>query len=237
MNWAELFSKEWVRLVGMLLIGVTVGALFYPTKHIEEKLHKVHQEEIIALKESHSKETQDLTEKYSSSVAENKSLKIESEHKISKLTEEVRTLKQRTSTQTYKLVKPDGTIEERTFTESEIDQSSRVVTQIQEEFKQKVESIENRYATIHAERVTALKREFDSKESQYKKTIDELTQSRTVTVNEKRFGLEAGILTDKNYYGHATMDLWGPLFIGVHGELSNEKLNGTKMGAGVGIRF
>lgn len=237
MNWAELFSKEWVRLVGVLLIGITIGALFYPTKRIEEKLHKVHQEEMASLKEVHSRETKELTEKYDSAVAESKSVKAESERKISQLTEEVRTLRQRTSTQTYKLVKPDGTIEERTFTESEIDQSSRVVTQIQEEFKQKVESIENRYAVIHAERVTALKREFDSKESEYKKTIDELTKSRTVTVNEKRFGIEAGILTDKNYYGHATMDLWGPIFLGVHGELSSEKLNGNKMGAGIGMRF
>lgn len=237
MNWAELLTKEWVRLVGMLLLGVTIGALFYPTKRIEEKMTAKHQEEMSALKEQHSKETKDLTEKYDSAVAESKSLKTESERKISKLTDEVKTLKAKTKSSTYKLVKPDGTIEERTFTESEIDESSHVVTQIQEEFKTKVEQIENRYAIIHAERVTAIKKEFDSKESSYKKTIDELTKSKTVSVNEKRFGLEAGILTDKNYYGHATMDLWGPIFLGVHGELSQDKLNGNKMGAGVGLRF
>ena len=188
MNWAELLSKEWVRLVGVLLIGVTIGALFYPTKHIEEKLTAKHQEEMAALKEQHSKEMVDVTEKYAASLKENKSLKEESEHKIAKLTDEVKTLKQRTKSSTYKLVKPDGTIEERTFSESEVDESSHVVTQIQEEFKKKVESIETRYAQIHSERVTAIKKEFDSKESEYKKTIDELTKSKTVSVNEKRFG-------------------------------------------------
>ena len=235
--WKELLSKEWVRLVGVLLIGITIGALFYPTKHIEEKLTVKHQEEINNLKEQHSKEMVDVTEKYASSLKENKSLKEESERKISKLTDEVKSLKSKTKSSTYKLVKPDGTIEERTFSESEIDESSHVVTQIQEEFKTKVEQIESRYATIHAERVTAIKKEFDSKESEYKKTIDELTKSKTVSVNEKRFGIEAGILTDKNYYGHATMDLWGPVFLGVHGELSQERLNGNKMGAGIGLRF
>lgn len=237
MDWAALWAKEWVRLVAMLLLGITIGAIFYPTKRIEEKLTVKHQEEMTALKEQHSKETKDLTEKYDSAVAETKSLKVESERKISKLTDEVKTLKTKQKSSTYKLIKPDGTIEERTFSESEVDESSHVVTQIQEEFKTKIESIENRYAIIHAERVTAIKKEFDSKEASYKKTIDELTKSKTVSVNEKRFGLEAGILTDKNYYGHATMDLWGPVFIGVHGELSQDKLNGNKMGAGIGLRF
>ena len=235
MSLAELFSKEWVRLVGVLLIGVTIGALFYPTKRIEEKLTIKHQEEVSALKEVHSKETKNLTEKYDSALAESKSLKQESEHKIAKLTDEVKSLKSRSTTTTYKLVKPDGTIEERTFSQSEIDESSRVVTQIQEEFKTKIESIETRYATIHSERVTAIKREFDSKEEEYRKTIDELQKSKTVSVNEKRFGIEGGYLSNKNYYGHATMDLWGPVFLGVHGELSQH--DGNKLGAGLGLRF
>ncbi len=237
MNWAELFSKEWVRLVSVLLLGITIGALFYPTQRIEEKLTKKHEEEIAALKEEHQKTVVDLTERYASSLKENKTLKEESEQKITKLTDEVKTLKSKSKTSTYKLVKPDGTIEERTFSESEVDESSHVVTQIQEEFKKKVESIESRYAQIHAERVTAIKQEFDSKESQYKKTIDELTKSKTVSINEKRFGVEAGITNEKNYYGHATMDVWGPTFIGVHGQLGANGNDANNMGIGVGLRF
>lgn len=233
---SDLLSKEWVRLVGVLLIGITIGVVFYPSKRIEEKLTQKHQEEIAILKESHSKETKDLTEKYDSVVSESKSIKSESERKITKLTDEVRTLKSKTKVATYKLVKPDGTIEERSFTENEVDESSHVVTQIQEEFKQKVESIENRYAAIHSERVLAIKKEFDSKESEYKKTIDELQKSKTVTVNEKKFGLEAGITNEKNYYGHATMDVWGPTFVGVHGQVGPNN-DSNNLGIGLGLRF
>lgn len=232
----DLLTQEWVKYVGVLLIGVTIGVVFYPTKTIEEKLTQKHQEEISSLKESRSKETKDLTEKLDIAVAESKSLKQETSRTIAKLTNEVRTLKTKQKTSTYKLVKPDGTIEERTFSESEIDESSHVVTQIQEEFKTKIEQIETKYVTIHSERVLAIKKEFDSKESGYKKTIDELSKSKTVTVNEKKFGIEAGMMNNKNYYGHATMDVWGPVFIGIQGELgANDQ--GNKLGAGLGLRF
>lgn len=236
MNYKELLSKEWVRLVGVLLIGVTIGAVFYPTKHIEEKMTAKHQEEVALLKESHSKEVYELNEKYVASVQENKQLHIESEQKITKLTNEVKTLQSKQKIATYKLIKPDGTIEERTFTESEVNESSKVVTSIQEEFKTKIDQIETKWSTIHQERVSKLVKDFDSKEMEYKKTIDELSKSKVVTTNEKRFGVEAGIMNDKNYYGHATMDVWGPTFVGVHGELGQNG-DGNKLGVGLGLRF
>ena len=235
MNFLDLLKNEYVRGVLVLLMGITIGAVFYPTKRIEEKLTQKYQEEITLLKESHSKEVQDITEKYASSLKENKELHIQSEQKITKLTNEVKTLKSKQKIATYKLIKPDGTIEERTFSETEIDESSKVVTSIQEEFKQKIDQIETKWSDIHKERVTKIQKNFDAKETEYKKTIDELTKSRTVSVNEKRFGLEAGMMSNKDYYGHATADLWGPVFIGVHGELGSN--NDNKLGAGIGLRF
>jgi uncharacterized membrane-anchored protein YhcB (DUF1043 family) len=219
----------------MLLIGVTIGAVFYPTKKIEEKLHYQYQQEISSLKEVHSKEVQEVNEKYASSLKENKELHIETERKVSKLTTEIKSLQSKQKTAYYKLIKPDGTIEIKKFTESEVNESSKVVTQIQEEFKTKIDKIETKWSEIHKERVAKLQKDFDSKESGYQKTIEELTKSKTVSINEKRFGLEAGMMTNKNYYGHATADLWGPVFIGIHGELGAN--NDNKLGAGVGLRF
>lgn len=235
MNFAELLTKEWVRLVGMLLLGVTVGAVFYPTKRIEEKVTKKFESEIASLKEVHSKEMQQTTEKYEASLKEAKELHIESERKVSKLTTENRNLQARVKTSYYKLIKPDGTIEIKRFTDSEVTESTRVVTQIQEEFKVKIDAIETKWSDIHKERITAVLKQFDSKEQEYKRQISELQSSRTVSVNEKRFGLEAGIMSDKDYYGHATADLWGPIFVGVHGELG--KNNENKLGAGIGLHF
>lgn len=235
MNFADLLSKEWFRLVGVLLIGITIGALFYPTKKVEEKITQKYEQEISSLKEEHVKLSVESDEKWLKIVNEARIKKEETEHKLTKLTDEIKSLKSKSKVSTYKLVKPDGTIEERTFTENEVDQSSRTVTKIQEEFKQKIESIETKYATIHSERVTNIKKEYDSKESEYKKTIAELTKSKTVSVNEKKFGIEAGMMSNKNYYGHATADLWGPVFVGVHGELGTN--NDNKLGAGIGLRF
>lgn len=232
----DLLSNEWVRLAGVFLVGVTIGVVFYPTKRIEEKLTQKHQEEITKLKEQHQAESTSSYERLSKLIVEQTELRKESERKVIKLTDEVRTLKSKSKVSTYKLIKPDGTIEERTFSESEVDESNHVVTQIQEEFKTKIEQIESKYANIHSERVLAIKKEFDSKESEYKKTIDELSKSRTVSVNEKRFALEAGITTEKNYYGHATMDVWGPTFLGVHGEMDPNN-NKNQLGVGLGFRF
>lgn len=236
MNFIELLKNEYIRGALILVVGITIGVIFYPSKRIEEKLSTTHQEEIVKLKEQHSKEVQKLSQELDVQVKENKELHITTEKKINSLTSQVSELKSKQKVSTYKLVKPDGTIEERTFSESEVDQSTKTVTKIQEEFKQKVDSIESKWSKIHEQRVSELKKEFDSKEQEYKKQIDTLEKSRVVTTNEKKFGVEIGVKTNKDYYGHATMDVWGPTFIGVHGDYNEENKN-TQLGVGLGLRF
>ena len=230
----NLLNKEWFRLTLTLLVGITVGVIFYPSKKIEETLSIKHQEEIRSLKESSSKEILAITDKYTSSVKENNTLHIQSEHKISKLSEEIKTLQSKQKTAYYKLIKPDGTIEIKNFTESEVNSSSQTISKIQEEFKTKIDQIETKWSDIHKERVATLQKEFNSKELDYKKTINELQKTKTVSINEKKFGIEGGYLSGKNYYGHATMDLWGPVFIGVHGEFGT---NDNRLGMGLGLKF
>lgn len=234
-NLKEALNNQYVRYILVLFIGVTIGAIFYPTKKVEEKLTQKYEQQISSLKEEHKKETSDLTDKYEASLRSEKTRVEESERKISKLTSEVKNLQSKQKISTYKIVKPDGTIEERTFTETDINESTKVISKIQEEFKTKISEIENTYAKVHRERVESVKKEFDSKEQQYQKTIAELQKSKTVSVNEKRFGLEVGVLSNKDYYGHATMDLWGPVFVGLHGQMGQNDNNA--LGAGLGIRF
>ena len=233
----DLLQKEWVRYVGVLLIGVTVGALFYPTKRIEEKTSQKYEQQITSLKEQHSTELKKVNESLDKATAESKSYHQETERKISTLTSQVTELKSKQKITTYKLVKPDGTIEERSYTENDIDQSSKTVTSIQEEFKQKIDAIETKWSTIHQQRVTELSKQFDAKEQAYQKTIASLETSKVTSINEKHFGLEAGITTDKNYYGHATMDVWGPTFVGVHGQVGSNGNNANNLGIGLGLRF
>lgn len=230
-----LLQKEWFRYLLVLFVGVTVGAIFYPTKHIEEKVSLKYEQEISKIKEEHLQEKTKIQEDYQERVKTVSSRLEESEKKVSQLNIQVRDLKSKQKTAYYKIVRPDGTIEIKKFTESEVSESTTVITQIQEEFKTKIAQIETKWSDIHKQRVTELQRQFDSKESEYKKTIEELQKSKVVTVNEKRFGLEVGLMSNKNYYGHASMDLWGPVFVGLQGEVGEN--NDNKLGIGLGLRF
>jgi hypothetical protein len=229
----EFLKNEYVRYVLILLVGITIGVIFYPSKRMEEKLSLKYEQEITSLKEIHSKETSDLNEKFIQTNNEVKSYKMEQELKVTKLTSEIKSLQSKQKTSYFKIVRPDGTVEIKKFTENEINQSSQVITQVQEEFKQKVESIEQKWSSIHKERVLKIENEFNSKESEYKKTIEELQKSKITTTNQKRFGLETGIFTNKDYYGHISMDVWGPMYIGIIAEHGINNL----LGVGTGIRF
>jgi hypothetical protein len=212
---------------------MAIGAIFYPTKRIEEKLKIRHEEETKSLKEQHSKEVEKIQDLYVETARSYREYHDESESKISTLKTEVRTLKSKQKTAYYKLIKPDGTIEIKKFSETEVDESTKVVTQIQEEFKRKIDSIEQKWTDIHKSRVSEIKKEFTLKEEQYKHRIDELEKSKVTEINKKSFGVEAGVLLNKNYYGHVTYDILGPIFLGIHGELGVS----PTAGAGLGLRF
>jgi hypothetical protein len=121
-----------------------------------------------------------------------------------------------------------------------VEQSTRTVTKIQEEFKQKIDSIEQKWSKLHEEAVTKLVKQFDSKEQEYKQTIASYEKTKTVSINEKHFGVEAGMMSDRDIYAHATMDVWGPIFIGLQGEVqypNNDNKADNRIGAGLGLRF
>ena len=233
MNVKEVLQNPIVRYVLVLLVGATIGAIFYPTKRIEEKLTKKFEEDITKLKEVHSVELKTVNDKLDTVTAQYSSYKKDSESKITTLTVQVKDLTSKQKTAYYKIIRPDGTIEIKKFTESEVTESTKVITQIQEEYKTKIEQIETKWEKIHKERVTTISKEFSQKEKEMQHRIEELEQSKVVDINPKRFGVEAGILTSKDYYGHVTVDVWGPIMLGVHGQMGNNKA----LGAGVGLRF
>ena len=218
----------------VLLVGVAIGAIFYPTKHIEESLEKKHQEEITTLKEQHAKEDAKLQESIDKAQAETKQLHSSTDATINKLTTQIHDLQSKQKTSYYKIVRPDGTVEIKKYTESEVTESTKVITQIQEEFKQKIDAIEAKWETLHKERVAELKKDFDSKEQSYKKEIDELKQTKVVDINKKSFGVEGGMLLDGDYYMHATYDLFGPFFLGLQTQFG---VDDKTVGAGIGLRF
>jgi hypothetical protein len=222
-----------VQIALVFVGGMAVGALFYPTKHIEETLTTKHEEEVKIIKEQHSKELSSKQEELNKVIAESRTYQRDTEKKITSLTTEVHNLKSNKKTAYYKIVKPDGTVEIRKFSESEVTESTQVITQIQSEFKEKVVEIENKWESLHKKRVTEIKKEFSSKEEEYKHTIDELKKTKVVDINKKTFGIEGGLMLNKNAYAHITADLFGPIFFGLQSELGPA----PSAGAGFGLRF
>lgn len=229
----DIVEKAWFRHTVVLLIGISVGAIFYPTKRIEERVAEKYEEQIKTLKQKQEQETRALREEKENVSKELVNYKKETETKLNKNLEEIRDLKKKQKTSYFKIVKPDGTIEIRRFSESEETESTKIVEQIKQEFKEKLDSTEEKWKKIHEERVELLVHSFQEQESNYLSKIKELEKQKTISINAKKISIDAGLLSTKDYYGHATVDFWGPLVIGIHGQVGTQEA----FGAGIGIRF
>lgn len=228
-----------IQLILTLCLGVIIGALAYPSKSIREEERSTYQNQLTKLKEQHASELSSAKQEFSKKETEFKEFKQDTEKKLVKLTQQVTDLKSKQKTSYYKLIKPDGTIEIKKFSESEVTESTKVVSKIQEEFKERISSLEKRWSDIHEQRVLDIKKQFDTKESEYQLTIAELKKEKKIEINQKRFGLEFGYTTQSRYYVHSTADVVGPVFFGLHGEIDSSlsiNQNGA-LGLGVGIRF
>ena len=228
-----LLNNKWASHVMMLLIGAVIGGVFYPTKHVEETLTKRHEAEIATLNQTHATEVASTKAQYDKQLSDVKKTKIQSDKKVSILTTQVRNLQTKQKTTYYKLVHPDGTVEIKESSEKDSSESDKVTAQIQQEYKTKIDEVETKWETIHKQMVTQLQKEYDTKSQTYQKTIDDLKQTKVVDTNAKSFGVEAGMLTNRDYYGHITYDVIGPIFLGLHAE------GGTNnaLGIGAGLRF
>jgi predicted RNase H-like nuclease (RuvC/YqgF family) len=216
-----------------LVAGVAIGAVFYPTKHIEEKISKTYEEKISQINTQHQQELSTQKDTYEKQLSETKQVVSSSQHTIDTLQTSIRELKSREHYTYYKIVHPDGTIEEKKVLDRETDDTSSTVTKIQEEYKQQLASIETRYETIHQERVAEIKKDYDSQITTLKSQISTYESSKVTDINKKNYGIEAGYLSNQSYYIHGTADVFGPVFVGIHGETGTS----NSIGAGIGLRL
>jgi hypothetical protein len=232
-------ESKLVQFLLVAFISAAAGALLYPTKHIEETYKEHYEQELSKQKEVYEKKISDTKESYDKELQSSRQEKLQLDAKLASLTIEIHTLQSKQKTAKFKIVRPDGTIEEKEFTSSETNETNQMITQIQQEFKVKVDSIEQKWEKVHKERVAKLQQEFASKEKDYQKTIHDLEETKVVDINKKSGALEVGMLSNGNAYIHPTYDLFGPFFVGAQaqGPVSAGTGNGFAAGAGVGIRF
>jgi uncharacterized membrane-anchored protein YhcB (DUF1043 family) len=229
----KITSSPILRYIAILIAGVAIGALFYPTKRIEERVSSKYEEEITHLKQEHEQSTKKLTEELTKTKEQQTHITRDYEQKITQLTTQISHLKSSTKTSYYKIVRPDGTVEIKKFSENDVSESTTVITQIQQEFKEKIDEIEVKWEKIHKERVEKLHHDYSAKEAQYQSKISELEKSKVTEINPRKLGLELGLLSNRDYYLHANADVFGPLFIGVHSQIGLY----PSLGGGLGIRF
>ena len=219
----------------VLVVGIVIGAIFYPTKHIEERMNKMWQKRVDTVREWGENIGKKHLDDHRKEVKAHNETKIEMTKKISKLEMKVTELNAKKKETFYKIVKPDGTIEIKKYKESEVNETTKVVTKIREEFDQKIKSIASKWQAVHKKRISILKKEYSEKEAKYQAEIKQLKSEKIVDINPKSFGLEVGYLHNKNWYSHTSYDLFGPVFIGIHTE--SDFKDDFVVGGGIGVRF
>lgn len=216
-----------------LLVGVAIGALFYPTKHIEETVSKKYEQQISQLNTQHYAELASMKSSYDKQLSDSKTVIASSQKTITSLRSSVQQLKTASHYTDYKIVHPDGTIEEKKVLDKSSDDTSTVVSQVQAEYKTQLSAIETKYETLHQQRVQEISKSYDSQIATLKTTISSMQSTKVEDTNKKNYGIEAGALSNSSYYVHGNADVFGPVFIGIHGEAGSS--NG--IGAGLGLRF
>ena len=231
-----MLKNKYTQLVLTLLIGIGIGAIFYPSKTItKEEMYKFEQK--IERLETEKKNLTSFYEKQiNKEEREHKEFKEEITKKTESLREENFQLKQKVSEKRFKIVRPDGTVEEKWFKDSETDVVSSTVTKIKSEFTRKVTEIENKWKSIHEKRISKIRETYERKIAESKNERVEIVKKKKVQINKKSFGLSLGYTSDQKYFSSIMYDVYGPFFLDLHLD-ANQNLTEKTGGIGIGMRF
>jgi histone deacetylase complex regulatory component SIN3 len=232
----DLASNRYVQLVVTLIVGISLGYLVFPSKKLVETTDAAWEKKIETIKTDYEKQLTDARSTISTLEQHNLTVTKSYEKKIEELTSQIIKLKKSSKTTIYKIVRPDGTVETQEVTETNEDSTTETVTQIKQEYDQKIKEVEETTKKTYEEKITKIETEHSTKEQILQTEIAELKKSKTETIGQKSFGVEAGALTDKNYYVHTSYDFWGPMTVGVQVERSWQDQS-MSAGGGIGVRF
>lgn len=222
-----------LQFVLVFLAGATVGVLFYPSKHIEEKLQKTFDQQTSVLKEQHAQEISSIQDTYKKQTEELQSTNSKLTSKVSELTTQISSLKSHQEKTFTKIIHPDGTIEIKAVTVKDSDKEITISKMVQQEIDDAVNQSSAKLSSEFHDTLTSKQTEWDSKEKDYQHQISTLTETKEVTINAKNFTIDVGAITTGDYYGHVSYDLWGPFVIGLQAEFGPT----PGAGAGIGLKF
>ena len=232
----KILQNEFVRYALILVVGVSIGAIFYPSKTITREETLKYDQQITKLQTEKEVTKKFYETKLSSELKVNRELQSESTSKVNELRKENFKLKQKVSEKKFKIVRPDGTVEEKWFKESETEVVASVVSEIKQEFNTKVKSIESKWKRIHESRVAKIKKDFEKKLSEKSTVKIEHTKKEKIEINKRKFGIAGGVMNDNKFYTNISYDIFGPIFLNLQFETDKE-IDGKSAGIGIGMRF
>lgn len=227
-------GNRYVQLVGALVAGALLSALFYPSSQTEERIKQKY-EQITKQKVQEQRDiTTSVVKEYNSLSQTYRNLQDEYKSKVSQLTS---TIQEMTSSRIeifYKLTKPDGTIEERRYFEYRNTATAKMLTDLKTDYERKMQETQSETQKKHEAEVAQMKDSYSRQIASLTKKISILEKETTTTINPKKFGLEAGATLERRGYAHATYTFWGPMFLGTHYETDGTK---SSFGMGLGINL
>lgn len=233
----RLLNNKTVSLIMALIMGIAIGAIFYPSKSITREETAKYEAKIEKLENEKREQVSNAVSLLNERTEYFKNQKRESQSKMSSLRTENTRLRQKTKETIIKIIRPDGTIEEKIVRTSDTEIVSQIVTDIKQEFNEKVTSIENKWKTIHKKRVVSIKESYEKKLSEKQHIIDTYSKKETIKINERKFGISIGYTNDNRYYGGVSYDIFGPIFLDLHVDTDIKASNNSQVGVGLGFRF
>lgn len=248
MEISNIIKNRYVQMVLALLLGITIGALFYPTKTIEERVEQEtssqYEKKISELNSNFEKKEQQLLEKVQSEESSRKKLERTTSEKIQKLTTENRQLKESSKRQKFKLVKPDGTIIEREYEENNREEVTEIVTEVRQEFSEKIKETEDKWKKAYTERIKKVQQEnrnlITKLKDKHQIEINKLVSDKKVTINEKNLSVRVGYTSDQEMRIGSSYKLWGPFSVGADIDAkpnNNPFKNSGEASIGIGFEF
>lgn len=222
-----------LQFVLVFIAGGFIAVVLYPTKQIKDTIAKTYEQKIAVIQQQNSQTVATQQASYQKLQDQYGTYRTQTDSKINQLTTQVSELKTHTKTTVVRTVHPDGTIEEHIVQENDTDSTDQISEQLQSEWQQKTDQAVQTVTQQFQTQISTLQSQWTSKEEQYQQTISTLKETKTVTTNPKSLGIEAGMLTNSDYYGHVTYDVFGPVFLGAQAQFGTNQAAGI----GIGIRF
>jgi uncharacterized membrane-anchored protein YhcB (DUF1043 family) len=231
----DILNNKYIQVALALISGITLGAIFYPTKQIEERIEKQisseYQGKISTLESKHQSRESEFQAKLEVKEKLHKEYSIEIQQKVDTLLTENKKLSESSKRQFFKLIKPDGTILEKNYEETNREEISSVVTEIREEFNEKIKSTEDKWKTTYRDHLMKAKEQYDNSVASLKEErrieIEKIRSERIIKSNERKLRVETGYTSDHDIRVGSSYKVWGPISIGTEVDINRDNIRGS----------